>query len=401
MRWIKVHENRLEEFERGFAAMVRKANRLGLPAPAYRVGDAEPVSGENETYHLFNVEVTGQAPVINGWALHSVIAHLEGENLFQRVGLDFPDAPLRFRNQPAWCEHCKTSRRRVDTFLIYNAEKAEFMQLGSSCVNDFTGSTNALAFWGYEAAFNSLMDDEWSEGGGTGMRRFLNVETFVALAAKAAVNYGWVSRAKAAESPSGFATADIALDAYFNPRHQIHSGYMKPAKAEDVEAALEWARGLGTSTNDYLYNLNTAVRLATVPTRFAGLLASLVPSYWREMERVARDAERANVSAHVGTVGKREIFTVKLVGKIPYESMYGSGVVAKFLDENGNELTWMTSATGTADDFPTGEFVTVKATVKGHDSYKGIAQTILSRVALHVPKAAKNKAASAQMELVA
>ena len=54
-----------------------------------------------------------------------------------------------------------------------------------------------------------------------------------------------------------------------------------------------------------------------------------------------------------------------------------TGTLLSFEDETGNEFTWFT---GGAKGFVVGDAVTVKATVKRHDVYRGVKQTVLNRV---------------------
>lgn len=96
----------------------------------------------------------------------------------------------------------------------------------------------------------------------------------------------------------------------------------------------------------------------------------------------------AIVSKHIGTPGEKMELDVEVTATIPFESDYGAGTVYKFVDGDGNELVWMTSANlvkevlenGLNDYAETGDKLRIKFTVKGHDTYCDVPQTKIFRV---------------------
>jgi hypothetical protein len=85
------------------------------------------------------------------------------------------------------------------------------------------------------------------------------------------------------------------------------------------------------------------------------------------------------VSAHVGTVGRREVFAGLRLSRVLHFASEQLGTVHLHLFEDaaGNELVWKTSAICLE---PPGKTFTVKATVKAHDEYRGTPRTVLARV---------------------
>ena len=75
-----------------------------------------------------------------------------------------------------------------------------------------------------------------------------------------------------------------------------------------------------------------------------------------------------------GNVGQRKEFVVTPYMNIPYSSMYGDGYVNLMKDAEGNVYKWATSK-----KLEVGEQVTLKATIKAHEEYKGVKQTTLTR----------------------
>lgn len=101
------------------------------------------------------------------------------------------------------------------------------------------------------------------------------------------------------------------------------------------------------------------------------------------------------VSQHVGTVGKRETFALTFQFSTSFPSQFGSFYIQSFTDSAGNVVVYKggspicleveADSTNTTPGYcvpkalAKGDSVTVKATVKAHDSYKGQAQTIIAR----------------------
>lgn len=85
----------------------------------------------------------------------------------------------------------------------------------------------------------------------------------------------------------------------------------------------------------------------------------------------------------VGTVGERTRLSVRLEKQIQCETQWGTSYLHLFKDELGNDYKWFTSKrlrNQTGNPVEVGDWMFVKATIKGHEEYKGRKQTVLSRV---------------------
>ncbi|ATS92117.2 hypothetical protein HMSP1_72 [Sinorhizobium phage HMSP1-Susan] len=94
-----------------------------------------------------------------------------------------------------------------------------------------------------------------------------------------------------------------------------------------------------------------------------------------EKTRLAEIRQRDAGSEHIGTVGKREIFTVTITGIAALESFYGDSFLHFMKDAAGNVVIYK----GTKKLAEKGATVTIKATVKAHGERDGIKQTTLQR----------------------
>lgn len=99
----------------------------------------------------------------------------------------------------------------------------------------------------------------------------------------------------------------------------------------------------------------------------------------RDITRRAEAAERARVSRHVGIVGKRSDFRLKLLRRWEMDGYYGRSYGHVFADETGNEFVYIGSV---ELDMAVEDTRTIRATIKGHGERDGVAQTRLNRAVL-------------------
>jgi hypothetical protein len=196
----------------------------------------------------------------------------------------------------------------------------------------------------------------------------------------------------------------------------------------DADAALAWVREMDRSTigdNDYFWNLFAATRTDDMTYRTLGIVCSLVAAWQREMGRKREKSARYEAlrnSHFIGTVGKREVFRLKLTSEPRgYSTQFGVSYLCRLEDEEANQVTWWSSAllrveTGEFEDrsvwngtdqvvikvpvyrpWAVDEWLNVKATVVKHEERDGILSTTINRAALDVPKPVKVRKAKAVM----
>ena len=332
------------------------------------------------------VEVIGEAPVYKGWTLVGTLDIIPEVGHLLRL-VPGETVPAEYRTAAGRCDHCKASRNRVAHHVVRN-EAGEFKMVGSTCIKDFLGGDSVekvlgeLARWG---AFGELMgaaEDKDFMGGGSHGGRFIDLVTFLGFAAECIVQFGWMSRGKARDTEGATATADDAMNAMFpDPREKFTDRVVVSDNSKALAAkALDWALALDAAAkeNDYLYNVSVIAQCEALPSKGVGIAASIISAYKRTMEQeAAREYDRVT-SAHFGAVKKREVFVLKVLGITTLEGDYGTTFLHRMVDESGNKATWFSSSVVLEE----GVFLQVKATVKKHDEFKGVKQTVLSRCAV-------------------
>jgi len=86
-----------------------------------------------------------------------------------------------------------------------------------------------------------------------------------------------------------------------------------------------------------------------------------------------------NPSEYFGTVGERGYFRLTVMGLREISGDYGLTTLVSFRDAAGSRAKWFASG---QPGLEIGAECWVKATVKGHESYKEVKATMLSRVSV-------------------
>lgn len=100
----------------------------------------------------------------------------------------------------------------------------------------------------------------------------------------------------------------------------------------------------------------------------------------KQLEAAEREAGKAT-KKHVGTVGKRQEFTLTFKGAHFFDGFYGTVGIYCFEDADGNDLVWKTTSCADVNNLDhKGLTFVVKATVKDHGEYRDAPQTVINRV---------------------
>jgi hypothetical protein len=392
--------------EAGLVALAKRYARRGLTLGAWSWGKAVTRREHHAreygcvgvgcggclTVSRVPLTLAGDAPQLAGWTFVAALEHLDGENLVRSVVGQ--ESPAVYRTRGPTCDHCRTARRRSETYVLRH-EDGHHVQVGSTCVEDFTGSDSAgkLARSATLLAAARALAEEGCEGFGASSSGELTLSEYLPVVAWCVRAQGWVSRTAAREAGHENATADRALTYRSDPKLAKEAGcVVSPEDVATAEAAETWAESLtdaqvDAERGDYLHNLRAVARSGMVNRRSAGVGASAVVAYQRAIAKErARAEQSAKPDVHTGVVGKRQVFACTLEFVTGYETDYGYTTVLKLReDSTGALLVWKSTNSGaTREDV--GKRYNVKGTVKKHDEYKGVKQTMVSRCVLEEVK---------------
>lgn len=405
-----------------------RAERLGVPGvtltrskeitATYR----DDITGKEHVSLYTMLTLEGEDVKLNGWTFLSHIYHTSEGNILQTV--PGKEVPVRFRDGGPVCEHCGYDRRRADTFLVQN-EQGEVKQVGSTCLHDFLGiDPHRILAW---AKFVADMMESMNEYCGGGYSEpCVSLPIFLFEAAREIKRHGYRSSKKCQEEQCGCPTGTmlftnmVCREPSKTEREYFAENFEIPAEdAERLAIGTSWWIGSlegNQDLNDYLHNLRVAFSVGYVVGRTANLVASSIVSFEREYglytkkETEETELQRLRrTSQFLGEVGERREFEVTVGRSFTTQTDFGTCYIQQFTTTDGCRLTtfssnqfgkWETNAeTGAIKFVPYGEEEVIKivGTVKRHQVYKEIKQTILSRVSLAKPK--KEKKVRAKKEV--
>jgi hypothetical protein len=355
---------------------------------------------------------------LEGWDLIGVIDFEEGGTIIRSHQDDLAD---RWGDtSPSRCDHCGHDRRRKQAFIVSD-EDGHQRQVGSTCLDDYTGHGSAQDLAAYYASLRDLGDQfDRGWGGdddlfddGQGGSECIDLRTFLEVVDRVIQRDGWtsVSEARSNRRHGARSTKETSLSmmVYDEDRHRLFDDY--PESDCDIEAAIEWAQDLDPD-NDYEHNLKTIARSTHIhPEDHGGLAASLIHAY-RQHQRDQRRQKRAETSDWIGDEGDRiedQTLTLEMAKDLGVQRNYYGGRKSeerkwlyKFIDDEGNVIVWYTSsrkecpvdgdgevvsedeADGTAylSDLGGQTFPGARYTVKDHDTYEEMKQTKVKRLYL-------------------
>lgn len=339
-------------------------------------------TGRITRYHIITVK--GEAPKLNGWAFIATLQHLPDGNIIKATPGE-TDLPKQYRTNKPICDHCKKDwLHRKDTFIVRN-EQGKLKQIGRQCLADFLGHQSPEQIANYANRLfqlNEELDEEERLYNSYPMTsHYYDLVEYLSMTVAVIESRGWVSAKMIREGKDGISTAG-EVDNQLTNRNLRESEriYSQPKHRELALKAIDWIRNDAIPKSDYEHNLVLLTKNGTFPIVNAGIVASLIAVYQREFDRreQAKDSPLAN-SQYVGKEGDKIQVNVNILRVLYIENGYGyrpaSTAIIKMQDERGNLYTWFTQV----GDMEQEQKYTIKGTVKRHQEYKGVQETVLTR----------------------
>lgn len=387
---FRIPEQNYERFLENINILNRRARKLRVAPIQVIEHDVEYVQYE-DTYSVKHVqayqhcEVIGETPRINGWEFIATIELDEdGLGIINAVPGMVQEGELSsFRKATNWCDQCQRRQVRNNVYILRSDDGTTYKQVGSTCLVDFLGHENPMSLAAqaemlidaYAMATDACDEDAYGMGGGS--RNWLVLEEYLTWVAGCIRNYGWMSKTKVEQNyGEGWATSERSLDSMLGKEKKY---YPQECDRELAKASIAWIREHEEyieEGNDYQAKLYTVCRKDMIHFKHVGVAASLIVAYQKAME-IEYERKNRKESKPQGNVGEKLVLTVTCTKVIAYESQFtrGSSYIIMMIDEDGNRYKWFASKCLMAEDSQ----YTVKGTVKGHDEYKGVISTILTR----------------------
>lgn len=374
----------------------------------------------------FDTRVSLDAPTIPGHELNARIEHLgdEGNIIYRCSGAEDP----KWRTAKPYCDHCQTTRRRNDTFILTQTAAGRAIQVGRNCLAEYVRDPSATADllnWAdcVDRIVRFSADAEENFGSGRVPETYT-----LSYCLSWALAFGgkWVSASQARETGEQ-ATAAYLLDTITQLRSarmfptsrswldtregktalaiEARAAELRADETSDVYKTIEWIRSLASKPeaqiSDYENNLTVLSRIGYVTTKQWSFACSAFRAWLRaqhiargEEEKKARDA-MPTTGEHEGAVGVRQGFPQ--VNCVLVKSLgigdFGERFLVKFTTAAGNDLTWFT---GEGQPFEQGRTYDITATPKEHGEFAKRRNTVIQRVVEGLPKPKGKKAKRAE-----
>lgn len=306
-----------------------------------------------------------------------------------------------FSSNPCSCDYCKTDRKRTKTYLVTNQATGEWKQLGKECLKLFVTGIDIDAIATFESFIKEAEDaaNPGDEFFYNRRARFVEVQRALELAQAATKMFGFMATRDNEGNYNVFSTKNIVqakilkemgypsdmLNIDNTEREKInlavakltaYSAYAEESISNDIIALRETVTEL--PDEPYYNNLKTVLANEYVPLDKLGLLVSAPKAISRyyELKKIQEEKEKlAKSSNYIGEVGEK--ISVNFVSGREVaccETQFGLLHIYEFKDANGNTVVWKSSS---SKDIPESGVVT--GTVKAHEEYNGIKQTVILR----------------------
>lgn len=389
MNTYLIHEDNIDRLESKLLRIQNKCEKYGKSfrymrnlTPVFKTVKNE--EGKDVTAKFFQVHVEGLARV-DDWEFVATLEHRDAGNIIRKFATHL-EVPKRYYDADAVCEHCKTHRNRKNTYIIHNIKTDEYMQVGATCLQDFTTGLSAEYVAGYIEMFDKMIEGE-ALPIGTGARNYYETFNLLKYAVQYTLDLGYTSTQSDNKSTKEYVLEAERYDSHTamsyeresveDYRRKFRPDYSSDELLQRVEAILAYFQEVEV-TNDYLQTLRVIAECKYISYSEIGYLVSMVPTYYKAIERENEAkirSEQAAKSQYVGEVGQRITINNPVVTVVSsWENAWGYTVRYRIVSED-NIYMWDTSAYIDSDK----HLATITGTIKKHDTYREERQTWLTR----------------------
>lgn len=285
------------------------------------------------------------------------------------------------------CDHCHVGRDRLRLYLVRDERDGSIAQLGHSCIELYTGvSPKGLWALTFDEELDDLTVDDGMGGG------FSSRDLGAAIDLVLAYSFAHSDQGRnyvPAGSYSGVSTSSQVRTSLFTDINRLKEAERAYFKEKAAEAAVHLAdaaliAGIKASVSetaedsDYGRNLRVILGGQSVSGKNIGYLASLVKVYARQQQLEAERKANPVAKGFIGEIKERiRNIELTLTTVLERDGDYGPKTLFVGRTASGHVVKW----------WATGKFVynvgdtspLEAATVKEHDNYQGVDQTVITR----------------------
>ncbi len=365
----------LKELNATLGALIQQAAALGRTITWLVVDRATSENRHGVISDRLVVELTGDRPEVNSWAVLAALA-LDAHGQVQLRAVPDYGVPERFLRAKAICGHCGTSASEL--LVLRNLNTTNCLLIGRGCAAEVIGSGGGQIIQYADvliAADEAARQAQGRDVDAISADRYAyRLAPYLAQVARQIALHGWVSRKKA-EHENIAATSELALDALF----AAYDVTPDVTAVASVDAALAWALGLAQEErdlSDYELKLHELAQKEIISYAETGLAASLLSAHQASAQRALERQLTTQPSQPIGQVGERIPIQLTVVDRREIARPDGMTVLYKFITDDGKRAAWFASSD---PQLQVGVKYHLKATVVEHGECRGVVETRLNR----------------------
>jgi hypothetical protein len=316
------------------------------------LGDRKPEEGD-EILYLNRIELNYPIIALGSWKVLGKIEPFgEGRITFAATDVESELEQLSaYRESEPCCDHCKTKRRRKETYVVRHTDTAETKQIGSACLQDFTGidPVKVLFLAQMYAAFKDMADDYEHFMGGVGCDHGVRPVDFLRDVLFVTEWQGdFVSSKRAKEyllTPTYRVAMDLADE--LRGRRALIERYEESRERllASAQRVIDWWT-VQEPESEFERTAQQVVTAEAVPyeNKFLAIAAASISAMDRALAKaMAKEARAARPSEHVGKVGEKLQQPMRVTGRFSFDGDYGTQFYVNFVDVEGNKYSWKTA----------------------------------------------------------
>jgi hypothetical protein len=368
----------------------KKAKKNSLPEIVLSYGErtTKTIKYYDDSFQVEMVRciLVGEYPRLLGYEFLAKLEKHGDRNLIIGSKSNFD---VSWETKPGFCDHCKSKRDRKETYVIKKTDSEDILQIGSSCIDTFIGSSSLSSVAARATLFSIFADTDLFERSQTD-KTSTPVSTFDFLSAVIAhtKKYGYVTAAASESSDNKKSTAYSAY-LMLNPPKGADSGDVKITSADrelSEKAILEIDKIILTVNNPSLRaNIKTLYAcpdLEVERINTAALLGKLFLESQDMSTAPAASVKKEKCAGNfLGAIGEKREFKVEVGSKRNFESRFnnnGTNMII-MMDEEQNTILTMTGGNFNPE---IGSRLKIRATIKAHKEYQDVKQTIIQRASI-------------------
>ena len=347
----------------------------------FNIGEPVQIEAENRDKVFtpgHEVEVEG-AYAINGWEFVATIEHTPNGNIIRAINSDLEkDIPEKYKTVGPECEHCHRIRDRKDTYLIHNDETDEWKQVGKTCLKEYTGGLDAELCAQIASVFRICDEAEgWEDDGIFNWRSDKTIpnDIFKKYVLPIIKQYGY-KKDSSVETILDAINGTGVYGPYADERDRREP---EIATDKDLEPINEYADSVQDDQYGYFRNAKLTWLKDYVEYRDLPLIASFIGTYFKNQNEIAQQKKNSETTKWIGKVGDKITIDIKSIRVLytksnrEYSYYAEPSYVYEIIDSEGN-----TYICDTSKDLRNA--LSITGTIKGYKEYRGVKQTVLTRV---------------------